>query len=423
MNESTFKETRLGLIPIEWKIEIIKNIGTVYTGKTPSTKKEEYWNSKDIPFITPGDISDNLYVSRYSRYVSLKGAERGRILDPKSVMIVCIGSTIGKVALNKKRCITNQQINSIICNEENNPVYISYAILNRKRYLRQYAGVAAVPIVKKSLFETFRIICPTLVEQTKMASILENIANLIQTTQQLIEKLQECKKGLMQRLFAEGFGHNEFKDTKLGRIPKDWDIAKMSDLINFNQTGLDLGKVKQNSVENGKPYLKMNNITLDGFLDFKDVVYVDLDSGELEKYQLESGDFLFNVRNSLKLVGKSAVYNSELYPIIFNNNIVRYRFNEKTNTEFVNYYLHTRTGRAQIHRMKASITSVVAIYKKDILKIKIILPTKQEQKQIVIILKNVDRKIILNKDYIKKLQEVKVGLMHVLLTGKKRVLL
>ena len=71
---------------------------------------------------------------------------------------------------------------------------------------------------------------PPLPEQQKIAAILSTVDEQISTTDKIIEKSKELKKGLMQKLFSEGIGHTEFKDTKVGRIPKDWEVIQLGEL-------------------------------------------------------------------------------------------------------------------------------------------------------------------------------------------------
>ena len=65
---------------------------------------------------------------------------------------------------------------------------------------------------------------PPLKEQQKIASILSNVDELIQKTEQIIEQTQRLKKGLMQRLLTKGIGHTKFKKTELGEIPEEWKL-------------------------------------------------------------------------------------------------------------------------------------------------------------------------------------------------------
>lgn len=198
-----FKETEIGRIPNDWKLVKIKDIGEVFTGKTPSTSKDIYWNG-DIPFITPEDMTGGKYVYKTNRHVTIKGANKsGKILPPNTILVVCIGSTVGKVALTYKKSVSNQQINSIICKEDVDHDYIYYAIVHKSCLLRNYSGVAAVPIVKKSLFEEFKIPLPERInEQQKIAEILSTTDNILELLNEKKERLTKIKKGLMNVLLT-----------------------------------------------------------------------------------------------------------------------------------------------------------------------------------------------------------------------------
>ncbi|MDI3475108.1 MAG: type restriction enzyme subunit [Thermococcaceae archaeon] len=197
-----FKKTELGRIPKEWRVISIRQAGKVITGKTPPTSESRYWNG-DIPFITPADIGDNPYVNSTQRFVSREGAEKvGKLLPKDTVLVVCIGSTIGKVALTARESVTNQQINAIICNDTVNPQYHYYVLLFHSKRLKSWSGTAAVPIIKKSLFEKFKIPLPPLDEQKKIAEILSTVDKKLELLRKREEKLERVKRGLMKDLLT-----------------------------------------------------------------------------------------------------------------------------------------------------------------------------------------------------------------------------
>ena len=119
-------------------------------------------------------------------------------------MFVCIGSTIGKVAMNKFECATNQQINSLVPNNENSSDFI-YSNLELNAFkISGIAGNQAVPIINKTLFSSVKLkFPPTKEEQQKIASCLSAVDELITAQQEKIEQLQQHKKGLMQGLFPK----------------------------------------------------------------------------------------------------------------------------------------------------------------------------------------------------------------------------
>ncbi|MBI2485813.1 MAG: restriction endonuclease subunit S [Deltaproteobacteria bacterium] len=192
----------IGRVPQEWEVVKVKNIGEVLTGKTPSTNNKMYWNG-GIPFITPVDIQETKYVYKTQRFVTQEGTQQiGYVLPKDTVLVVCIGATIGKTAITYTESITNQQINAIICSDKINPHYAYYAITLRNEFLKLSSGVAAVPIIKKSLFEQFKLPLPPLAEQKKIAEILSTVDNRVELLRKKKEKLERVKKGLMNDLLS-----------------------------------------------------------------------------------------------------------------------------------------------------------------------------------------------------------------------------
>jgi len=197
-----FKNSEIGRIPKEWEIYKIKNIGNIITGKTPPTKNKIYWNG-NIPFITPADIKQNKYINNTERNVSNEGVRRiGYILPKESVVVVCIGSTIGKIGLTSKESVTNQQNNSIVCKKKINPHYVYYALLLRSKILKSFSGIAAVPIINKTLFGNLEIPLPPLPEQQKIAEILSTVDSRLEILRKRKGKLEKIKKGLMNDLLT-----------------------------------------------------------------------------------------------------------------------------------------------------------------------------------------------------------------------------
>jgi len=130
IGHTEFKDSPVGRIPKEWEVIPIRKLGEIVTGFTPSTKEKKYWNG-DIPFVCPADCDCSKYVMKTNRKVTKLGAKQGRILPQNSILVTCIGSTIGKMAMINQKSITNQQINSIICNDRYNPTFIYYSILQK----------------------------------------------------------------------------------------------------------------------------------------------------------------------------------------------------------------------------------------------------------------------------------------------------
>jgi len=226
------KQTQIGKIPEDWEVVKLSDIGEIITGTTPSTKVKEYWG-EGYQFVTPTDFSESKYVHTTERYVTQKGAKKARLIPKDSVMVTCIAS-VGEVSMTLKECITNQQINTIVCDKEINPHYIYYVMVFRKKILKRWAGITTSPIIKKSLFEKFSIPLPPVPEQKAIAQILSTADEAIQKSDEIIAKTEKLKKGLMQELFTKGVIFGFMFDTNIFDAILDNKISLNKILSKFN---------------------------------------------------------------------------------------------------------------------------------------------------------------------------------------------
>ena len=132
--------------------------------------------------------------------LSAQGFSKTRTLPKGSVLVTCIGSTIGKTGMATKEMSTNQQINSIVVNDNNDNEFVYYAIQSAfPRYLSSIA-VQAVPIISKSAFELLPNNRPYLQEQKKIGKFLSLLDERIATQNKIIDRLQSLIKGLEDNL-------------------------------------------------------------------------------------------------------------------------------------------------------------------------------------------------------------------------------
>lgn len=417
-----FKDTKIGRIPDDWDAVEIGKLSKVVTGSTPSTKEEEYWG-KDIPFITPTDIGDSKTVAHVERYLSHKGATVSRPIPPYSVCVTCIAS-IGKTCITKTASATNQQINSILPNEEFSSEYLYYMIVHNCERLKSFAGFTTVPIVKKSSFEKFLVALPPLPEQRKIAEILSTIDETIEKTDAIIHETQQLKKGLIQKLFTEGIGHIRFKETKIGRIeygtiPVDWDEVELNSICNVTSSKrimmheyVDLGIPFYRSKEIIE---KMRGISHDKILYISESRFREIS----RKFGApQNGDILITAVGSLGV--PYLIEDDERFYFKDGNLLWLRDFSEEIDKRFLIYYFESFGFKKVIEVITAG-SSQKALTIEKLEKLRIPLPNSSEQKMITQILSEVDAKIEKEQDFKSELKQLKTGLMQVLLTGKARV--
>lgn len=166
----------------------------------------------------------------------------------------------------------------------------------------------------------------------------------------------------------------------------------------------------------GVPLLKMGNLTIGGF-NFEKLEKLKEENREmLAPFILKRGDFLFNTRNTLELVGKSSVWNNQLPIATFNSNIMRIKFKGYVDDFYLGFYFSNNEGWNEFKRIATGTTSVAAIYTRDLLRCKVYLPNYKAQRQIANILSTCDAVIEKTQAAIAKYKAIKQGMLHDLFT-------
>lgn len=189
-------------VPEGWEKKKVGEIGTVITGKTPSTSNKENYGGS-IPFITIPDMHTGIYPVS-SVFLSEKGAEsQSKKYIPQGALIVsCIG-TAGLVCITKERCQTNQQINSLILDDKEMLHYMYFVFLSLKEHLNNIgSNGATMTNVNKSKFEGIDIVVPSscIIRDfsQRTTPYFENIKSL----QSQLRLLTEARDRLLPKLMS-----------------------------------------------------------------------------------------------------------------------------------------------------------------------------------------------------------------------------
>lgn len=190
-------------IPKRWNIFSLNGLATIITGNTPPKNHSEYYETEDILWVKPSDLSEwNPWLWETEEKLSENARKVIRILPVNSVLVSCIG-TIGKIGIAPVELATNQQINSVIFNDKIiNFKYGYYAFKYYKERLANLASNAVVPIINKTQFSTFKIpVPPTLEEQQEIVDVLDAASEIIRLRTACIESAQDLIPALFQEMF------------------------------------------------------------------------------------------------------------------------------------------------------------------------------------------------------------------------------
>lgn len=133
--------------------KIVDIVDRVVTGKTPSTKNEEFWNG-DIPFITIPDMHNQIFTIDTERTISGVGAKS--IIPENSISVSCI-ATVGLVSISTKKSQTNQQINSIVLKNDYDLYYLFEFLSEQESFMKNIAGGSTTYNINKTTFENIEV--------------------------------------------------------------------------------------------------------------------------------------------------------------------------------------------------------------------------------------------------------------------------
>jgi len=187
-------------IPKGWKVGKLGDLGQIITGRTPSTRNNNFFGGS-YPFMRIPDM-DSVYPLKTSLTLTEEGLQnvKNAILPQNSLLVSCIGS-LGLVSINKTPLVTNQNINSIIFN---NNLYLYYVYFDAKfRYkniLDNLAGGSVFGTVSKSKFSNITLLIPSLDIITKFHIINNPLFNRIYFNSEQNNYLSELRDSLLPKL-------------------------------------------------------------------------------------------------------------------------------------------------------------------------------------------------------------------------------
>ncbi len=199
----------------------IGELGSVFTGNTPSKRNNEFYESDDIMFIKPDILSfDIIDIKQSNEYLSEKARKKARIIPKGSLLVSCIGN-IGKLGINIEEVAFNQQINAIVHNNKiTSSKYLAYLLKYNQKKLESIANAPVVPIINKSQFSDFELLIHEELEiQRKIVEILDKAQELIDKRKEQIKELDELVKSQFIEMFGDPFNDAKgFGTNKLGEV-------------------------------------------------------------------------------------------------------------------------------------------------------------------------------------------------------------
>ena len=383
----------------EWEKCKLGDYGKVVTGNTPPTKDIENYENGTYLWASPVDLGTIKSITETKTMLSAQGFSKTRTLPKGSVLVTCIGSTIGKAGMATKEMSTNQQINSIVVNDNNDNEFVYYAIQSAfPRYLSSIA-VQAVPIISKSAFELLPNNRPYLQEQKKIGKFLSMLDERIATQNKIIDKLQSLIKGMEDNLLDNPLWKKTYLRSFMQFFPTNslsWEqLSYKEGAIRNLHYGLIHGLQTRGINSVSLPMIKNEAIPKQYTLcQVGDVAFADAseDTGEIAK----SVEFVDTIEGDT-ICGLHTIHGRDI--------------KNRTVVGFKGFAFNSRYFHNQIKRL-AQGTKVFSITANNLSSCYVYLPDLETQKAIVNLLKTYEAKLLVSKRLLEHYEKQKQYLLR-----------
>lgn len=360
---------------------MMKELGEIITGNTPSKKTEAFWSSEDICFIKPDIIADDGIneIVDSNEYISEDARKKARVVGKNSIFITCIGS-IGKIGIaSDGEYAFNQQINAIMPNDRVQPKYLAYNLLFNKPRLVAIANAPVVPIINKSQFGEFTVNIETDIDrQCEIVDVLDKLTQIIQQRNKEISALDE----LIKARFVEMFG-----DPVTNSL--SWEEHRLEEYIEFLTSG-SRGWSKYFVNEKNELFITIKNVK-NNHIVLDNIQYIDAPQNkEAERTKVKTGDLLISITADL---GRTAVVDKEVAEkgAYINQHLSLVRLDaERINPLFVSHFLETEGGKLQFKSKNQSAVKAGLNFE-AIKSLKVLAPPIELQNQFADFVRAVDK--------------------------------
>ena len=401
-----FKQTEIGRIPKEWELIKFREVFSYIKGKKPAELIDEY-KGNYLPYLSTEYLRENK-ATKFARI-----SEDVISINKGDLILLWDGSNAGEFFIGKEGILSSTMVKLQLKKENINSVFVFYLLKIKEYYLSGLTRGTGVPHVDKNVLENLTLPLPPLPEQQKIAEILSTVDSAIEKVNQAIEKTQRLKKGLMQELLTKGIGHKEFKDTEIGRIPKEWEVVRLGEVADLNRGRFAHRPRNEPKFYGGKiPFIQTGDINEANGIIKKYSQTLNEKGLKISKL-FKKGTIVISIAGNIGDVGILD------FDACFPDSIIGINPNDKkVDRLFLMFLLQEFKDKLNAIAPRSTQKNINL----EILEpLKLPLPPLPEQQKIAEILSTVDKRLELLKKKKEKLERIKKGLMNDLLTGRRRV--
>jgi type I restriction enzyme, S subunit len=333
------------------------------------------------------------------------------ILQSGDVLIVKDGATTGKSAYIDaefpfgKAAVNEHTFILRSYNPVNNKLLFYFTISAAfENHIINTKGGSTIGGIKKGFVDSLIFPLPPTSEQNRIVSKLDHLFSRIDEINTRLNSLPGTIADLKQKLLTNAFSGELTKNWRANRSSENWSEVKMNDLITSIQAGKNF-RCPEVPVEIGTVGLVKISAVTWGEFDPKETKTV-VDKSKIKKeYFINNGDFLISRANTIELVGASVIVTEIEHDIMISDKVWRVSFKNEIHKEYVNYFLKSRKGRAEIEaRASGNQASMRNLSQNNFKDISVPLPSSEEIEKIIRVLELNFSKIKLVTDTINQVR-------------------
>jgi len=191
---------------VSWPLVKLRDCCEVVGGATPKREVPEYWDSPDVPWVTPKDVSDlaSPTLEDAPEYISVVGFKScSTSMLPKGSVLVTSRAPIGNIAIAGRDLCTNQGFKSLIPGKSVDGLYLYYCMKHSSQRLQALGNGATFKEVSKKIVEEFEIPLPPLPEQKRIAAILDKADAIRRKRHQAIQLADDFLRAVFLDMFGD----------------------------------------------------------------------------------------------------------------------------------------------------------------------------------------------------------------------------
>lgn len=257
-------------------------------------------------------------------------------------------------------------------------------------------------------------------DETDIANVLEVVQTAISIETSAEALSRQLKQATMRELFTRGLRGEIQKALEFGSVPESWGVAPLNSVAAI-QTGAAKGRrfVDMDLVD--VPYLRVANVQ-DGHLDLTEMKMLRIRRAELERYRLREGDVVLTEGGDFDKLGRGFIWRAELPLCIHQNHVFAVRCDRTILCpEFFAYLAQSSYGKAYFLQVAHKTTNLACINSNKLKAFPVVLPTLEEQREIVELIQTIDQKIDIHEKKRLVLENLFKSLLHNLMTGEIHV--